>query len=360
MSSSINHDPWGCRKKLAAALSDTALKVFEVRAEADDDASRAAFDVAVELGRCRAFGVDPGEVDGVLPESVAIAASCHMRSRIEEWRTSFEQLAKWDDAADGPLPDDLIVEEHVPDMIDALMMTHAAFLAITESLEDLEEQGEWPEKFYAETNRLDAAIQELDSIVDDCIHQLARVSQSQFVRNYRVMLAGADNEFSPWWLSEMEALEDLVVSDAVSTTVNPVQAMVARDERRQKSPTARRRAIQSFASVSATSGLPSSADGPKARSWLERWKAPAEVGDYSASLSSAEVREGFVAVRFFLKGKRTDDLAGRSIQLSGTDVGEIGENGQLEIATLEMCRVLELAGEAKIELNVSGQQWSSR
>jgi hypothetical protein len=59
-------DPLGWREELRHALGQPALASFSDDAQTEDsEACRSAYQVAACLGKCRLFGVDAGELDGL-------------------------------------------------------------------------------------------------------------------------------------------------------------------------------------------------------------------------------------------------------------------------------------------------------
>src|SRR5207253_3232913 len=85
-------DPYGCREDLRDALDDTDLEAVGSDGKAPPEAASAAYEVAIALGRCRLFGVEPGEgLLATLPPHLALAAAAEL-TRL---------LGGWADLADG-------------------------------------------------------------------------------------------------------------------------------------------------------------------------------------------------------------------------------------------------------------------
>src|SRR4051794_13480033 len=105
-------DPVGCLEDLREALAQAELDEFDAPGPAgvsSEGARTAAYDLAVALGRCRLFGVEPGdELDGTLPGAVALAAASVLEGHLRGWAEEARTLGQhWDETADPVEAEDL-------------------------------------------------------------------------------------------------------------------------------------------------------------------------------------------------------------------------------------------------------------
>jgi hypothetical protein len=132
-------NPQGCREDLRDALTDLDLQKVGSEGGAGPEGARAAYRVALSLGRCRLFGVNPGdELDGILPPHLAVAATAELAQllsgRSEDAATLSE---RWDRTVDPAEADNLCAG-----LLGSRMEAWAVDIMVDEALQDAEEEGD--------------------------------------------------------------------------------------------------------------------------------------------------------------------------------------------------------------------------
>jgi hypothetical protein len=219
-------DPLECREVLAEALADPALVRFGVSklenapqelvpsgvassiSSSDvpnDDARRAAYVLAVSVGRCRLFGVlTDGDLDGSLPLDVAVAAAQEMNQHIcPELRAGANELPARLDFARAIEAEDLCA-----DLLGGRLNAWAAVTALDEAYRAEDDESLKEVKKLA--GALDYLTGELE-LVDDAVRKVAveltLVASGHLLENWRRLLAPEFSEIAPWWLTgELEEL----------------------------------------------------------------------------------------------------------------------------------------------------------
>ena len=184
-------DTFACKRKLALALGHRDL---------DEDQhsiphQNAAFWVAAALGNCRLHGVDPEEYDGLLPISMAAAATRAATRLLKDYEqkligcsTSFDELDEYALICAG---------EVIADRMDLW----AADIAITETWElaiNEEELG------HRELDDLVVLFSEnvlqIDEALEKCSALLYTAASTNLLSNWRQVLASEYKSLLPWWL----------------------------------------------------------------------------------------------------------------------------------------------------------------
>lgn len=197
-----NEDPLGCRAALAEALAAPALEAFDAPAASSPEAPAAAYQVAVALGRCRLFGVELGEADGVLPPGMALAAARYLSGLlpwlVEDARTLPE---RWDEQRTAAEAEELCLE-----LLEARMETWAAYVALDEAFAESLDPGDQPPHSHT-ANALAHILDDVPRRFDDFdralfeqIPLLATAANTELLNNWRALLAQPYREFLPWWL----------------------------------------------------------------------------------------------------------------------------------------------------------------
>ncbi len=216
-------DPLGCRAALEEALAAAALDAFDSSAPAGEgrellrpatpvgttpavrsaEAAAAAYQVAVALGFCRLFGVDPGDLDGVLPPGMAVAAARQLSSLLDHWTNEDVPTLpqRWEDAAHPAEAEEMCLE-----LLEARMEAWAAYIAIDEAFAEMLESPDAPvdPQFMSalahELDDLPAAFDEFDDALTEQIPLLATAVDTELLNNWRAFLAEPFRERLPWWL----------------------------------------------------------------------------------------------------------------------------------------------------------------
>lgn len=184
-------DRFGYSADLVQSLSSEELNVFRDNQPAGVKAQWAAASVAWSIGFCRLFGVVvKEELDGVLPRSVAIAASVWLTSRIQLWTEDTLALKAKCDGSDPWYEQDLILSR-----IEHRMRAWAAQLAISEAFQN--DEHEFPAEFRSMLEFLErfdrAFLQEKEFI-------FSAAANTYLLENYRSMLVAPYNNPLPFWL----------------------------------------------------------------------------------------------------------------------------------------------------------------
>lgn len=198
-------DPLGWREDLREALAQPLLAVFaDCSAAVDGTHRRAAYSVAVCLGKCRLGGVDPCDLDGTLPARMAISALGQWQDYLVQWVAAVEQLpCAWSEAAEEVEALDLAV-----DLLSARMNSWAVFLAVDEAYEDsVETASEFRTQLREALRFTLDALNGFDEALRRQVVALAPVAGTEFLANWRSMLAAEYRAVLPWWLDG--SLEDL-------------------------------------------------------------------------------------------------------------------------------------------------------
>jgi hypothetical protein len=206
----IPDDPLGCRDDLRDALADP-----DVRASGSDG-QRAAYRLAVALGRCRLFDVAPGDdLDGVPPPPLAVAAATELARLLEIWATEAERMdERWDAARDPAEADELCAG-----LLGARMDAWAACLVLDEAYHDCAAEGS-PQlgDVGAALDRTHAALDRFDEALERQTDVLATITGTRLLDNWRALLAPAFAEDLPWWLDRrLEEAADRTNAEAVRT-----------------------------------------------------------------------------------------------------------------------------------------------
>jgi hypothetical protein len=188
----IPDDPLGCRDDLRDAVADPDVRT------AGPGGERTAYRLAVAMGRCRLFGVAPGDdLDGILPASLAVAAATELARCLDGWTAEADRLGeRWDAARDPAEADDLCAG-----LLGNRMDAWAASLALDEAYHDgaaegspqVEDVGTALDRAYAALDRLDEALERQTDV-------LATITGTRLLKNWRALLAPAFAEDLPWWL----------------------------------------------------------------------------------------------------------------------------------------------------------------
>ncbi|MCL6502310.1 MAG: hypothetical protein K6T86_06455 [Pirellulales bacterium] len=320
-------DPLGCRADLAEALAAPALSQWEGSTPPSAEVPLAAYQVAVALGRCRLFGVDPGELDGTLPPDMALAAACQLACYLSEWtHVDVPTLPqRWEDAADPAEAEEMCLE-----LLEARMEAWAAFVAIDEAYAATLVAGDAPPhpetaaRLAHELDGLPARLDAFDHALAEQIPLLATAADTQLLNNWRALLAPPYRELLPWWLdgtlerAAQQAYQQMLAElPRSSTAAIPLPAPPP--HRPSPALVAYRQALASAPSLAARV-----ADRPATT--LLGWNAP--DGRFTAYLPlSTEPRTDFTLSFFAITGEPATQLAGTQVELDGVE-GVINDQGQ--------------------------------
>jgi len=353
-------DPWGLVSNLTESLALPALRVFrEGAGEVTRDAEWAAYSLAIDLGRCRMFHVDPGEIDGELPLSVAFAAARFAQGEVEglvsEFPTLAERLAQ--EATDFDR------ETIGVELLSGVIQSRAAYLAISETFEAEIDcgNGEHLDEVLDALARLNGGQDAIDEAMNEHIIDLCFLARSNAVKNWRVMFGDAEN--TPWWFESLDKahenrnVEPLLFRAPVAPAWEPARDL---------------RSVRQALVMGADSALGETPDADQGRTsgLVRKWLSPG--GKYYASLLipvEADVKDGFTLQLLFwhVEGEQkdlpADPLCGESVTLgpvSGIiEEHVIDQDGEKGVGLLFDSRTLESDPPSTegIHLTVGGNGW---
>ncbi|MDY3562689.1 DEAD/DEAH box helicase [Gemmata sp. JC673] len=212
------NDPLGWREQFRRALAHP--KLADLGGEPDDEALRAAYQLASALGHCRLYGVDLGATDGTLPPDIAVAAARRWDRLLGEWTLKATRLEEvW--AGSG---EEFVALDASADLLGARMESWAVFLAIDEAYQDAVEHAV-PRRHLK--SLLDSALNALDrfdAALQEAADYLAPVAGTQLLVNWRAVVSREYRATPPWWLSgELEELFERIQTDAHGWLPQPRQ-----------------------------------------------------------------------------------------------------------------------------------------
>lgn len=178
---------------LLESLEDPALDEFDTNQAPSEKAKKAAYNVAVGLGKCRLFGIKvPEDIDGFLPANMAVAAA---EVAAEETRRCAEWAKRLVEVFDNSLGYEAM--DHCCGVLESCMDVYAAMQAIMDSLD-----AEWDGELFCAAHQLAMAIDERDRILweKDNLEILSIVVELPLLANWRSTLVEPWRTALPWWL----------------------------------------------------------------------------------------------------------------------------------------------------------------
>jgi hypothetical protein len=228
------NDPFGWLEELQEALEAASLEEFETREPkaVSEEAKRAAYQLAVALGRCRAFGVlVPVDIDGTLHPQVAIAAAEIGETFLRQWIEHAEQLGvRWDQAE----PE--LAETMCAELLEARMEALFVLEALSEA-----QDASWNEpasiELWDAVNRYVDALAVFDEALQtpENLALLSTLVNLPLLENWRQSLAGDYKEVLPWWLDGTLEKVDQQITEYCRRTLPAGEVWRRMMERRQPS-----------------------------------------------------------------------------------------------------------------------------
>jgi hypothetical protein len=193
-------DPFACREELELALAVAELDIFEsdqIPVELSLESRRAAYALAVAIGRCRLFDVNVGELDGTLPTPIALAAAEQLVEFLQGWIADARSLRKrWDEAAHPIEAEELCLE-----LVEARMEAWACWVALDEAFACCLDENDTAVSCFTETvEKLLRLLAQLDTALEAEKPLLATAADTELLNNWRTFLADSFKEVPPWWL----------------------------------------------------------------------------------------------------------------------------------------------------------------
>ena len=367
VSDSQIYDPLGWLDELRDALGDPALDTcFSQEASPSQDVRHAAYRLAVAIGHCRLFGIEPPEdLDGTLPAVEAIVAAEQLREFVENWTEDARRLgARWDEEE----PE--VGEALCAEVLEGRMDAWAAFVAIDEAYYDCKLAREpIATQFDGTLDRLLDALDQFDDVLQepDNLALLSMLIGTELLKNWKQLLAGRYREVLPWWLDEtLEAAErrieqELAASEPGPETGKQLPEPLKPVPRSRTASLASHRShhqrIFEIQSTFSTKGAPESLAADHLPSL--KWTSP--DGEMHASLlcpARAAADELLPLVFEHDDDRAAADLSGKSVWLAGLE-SQIDEQGCTSFNLAELRKALDEGGELALEVGTSRVLWAS-
>ena len=201
-------------EELRESLADPLLDEFDANPSAE--AKQAALRVAVNLGYCRLFGIDAGEVDGVMPLAEAIGAAEALDDFVDESIAEVKRYPKeWDNTL-GEEAEDLTIG-----ILDRRMDAWAAHVAISEAaLWATVGRASGISYLLEAQERYEAKLRQLDELMQtpEVIELLSTVTGTRVLENWRVQLVEPYSLSLLYWLDgTLEAVAKRVEEEVMNT-----------------------------------------------------------------------------------------------------------------------------------------------
>jgi len=201
-------------EELRESLADPLLDEFDANPSAE--AKQAALRVAVNLGYCRLFGIDAGEVDGVMPLAEAIGAAEALADFVDESIAEVKRYPKeWDNTI-GEEAEDLTIG-----ILDRRMDAWAAHVAISEAaLWATVGRASGISYLLEAQERYEAKLRQLDELMQtpEVIELLSTVTGTRVLENWRVQLVEPYSLSLLYWLDgTLEAVAKRVEEEVMNT-----------------------------------------------------------------------------------------------------------------------------------------------
>jgi hypothetical protein len=321
-------DPFGCTADLRDAATDPDLDRVEADGQAGPDGARAAYRLALTLGRCRLFGVAPGEeLDGVLPPHLGLAAANELARILRGRAGDAAQLGeRWDRAVDPAEADNLCAG-----LLGTRMEAWAVGIALDEAQLDCAEEGDTRAgALAAAIDRVQDALDRFDADLEAQAEVLATITATRLLDNWRAMLAAPHKDNLPWWLDgRLEEVARHSQEESVRTLPGPGT---------WASPGRSRRALGPAPAWGwLTEPLMAAAVASPPVVEHRDWQSP--QGDCTATLAAVPNPGPTVRVNFYRGAAAARDLAGQSAFLADVPaVIDTDGNADFDVRALRQAR----------------------
>lgn len=184
-------DQLGYGLELLVALKQPALHNVANGGTVDANGRMAAWAVAVGLGRCRVFGVNLENVDGLLPPAVAKAAAEECIEQIRHCSQLTAELSEQVENSENDFEAHLAVSQ----VLHARTDLWAGYVVIDEAYNEMPD--------CLPVQLIDAVLdglRALDNQLMDEKYSLGVITQTCLLANWRDMLTEPYKSAPPWWL----------------------------------------------------------------------------------------------------------------------------------------------------------------
>ena len=191
-------DVLGCSTDLIQALTQPELSEIKSEQPVSPGSQRASLWLAVALGRCRLFGADPGDHNGVLPAWIAIAAANELSIQLRRLTDKIREWAEQVEQQESDVMDDGLDVGHI---FFLWMDIWAAFEAIDEGYDACVTAEDEAEKEFRHI--LDSLNRESESLNEEAQNHtdlLCVVAETELLSNWRSFLVEPYKGLVPWWL----------------------------------------------------------------------------------------------------------------------------------------------------------------
>jgi hypothetical protein len=293
--------------------------------------------LAVALGRCRLFGVEPGDdLDGTLKVTQARTAASELARELADCAARGKELGEtWDRTSD---PDEAL--ELVCSLLEDRLDAWAALVALDEAYEaGLADGVPGLEDLAADLERVMDALDSFDEALEGQLALLSLATATPLLDNWRAWLAPEFAEEQPWWLhGRLEEAARKV--EAVASAASPTPAQLVR--LREQTSAAWDWLPELRMAASTPNGEP-----VRYRDWIS------PDGTHTATLAVASAADR-VQVMFFRGDDDATELGGQPAELGGV-VSTIDSQASAYFAVPDL-RAARAAGNPEL-LSVAGVAW---
>ena len=201
-------------EELRESLADPLLDEFDTNPS--PEAKQAALRVAVNLGYCRLFGIDAGEVDGIMPLAEALGAAEALADFVDE---SIAQVTRYPKEWDNTLGEE--AEDLTIGILDRRMDAWAAHVAVSEAAlwatvgraSGISYLLEAQERYQEKLRQLDELMQ-----TPEVLELLSTVTGTHVLENWRAQLVEPYSLSLPYWLDgTLEAVAKRVEEEVMES-----------------------------------------------------------------------------------------------------------------------------------------------
>lgn len=341
MPSRNREDVLGYLQELHEALADPELEKFD--SVPDEAAEDAAARLAVALGYCTVFGIDPGEDAGVLPTREAIGAAESLTRSARRLASDLELFpSRWDATPLGIEADTLCA-----DILGRRMELWVAPIALTDAA--LEAMCSDDPQAGLLNDRMEALERAIDD-VDDKMRQeeplsiLSTLVGTELIHNWRQLLVEPYASMPPYWLDG--TLEE--IDRAYQQSLQQEFARFARPTISAERASRAALVIRDLRPIA----LAADAAAPSAPVILLRWRSP--DGRFTAQLPYARApvvgQKVQLTIRRAESSEIADELAGAAVDCAG-NTGRLGPDARMEISLDALRAAAKAADELPLRVN---------